>query len=80
MQGVFIEGTCFKFKRLQETSVEGARRTPESIWKTLKGQVPLRLIKLIALREIEQVHTPSASARQGEVKISLTEARKGKHH
>jgi hypothetical protein len=30
-QGVLIEGTCFKFERLQETSVEGARRAPESL-------------------------------------------------
>ena len=50
-QGVLIEGTCFKFERLQETSIEGARKTLEILLKTLKGQVPLRLIKLKALRE-----------------------------
>jgi hypothetical protein len=38
-------------------------RHQKVFWKTLKGQVPLRLIKLKSLRETEQVHTPSASAR-----------------
>ena len=60
---MLIEGTFFKFEGLQEMSVEGARGTPESLWKTLKGQVPLRLIKLKALRETEQVHMLSTSAR-----------------
>ena len=30
-QGVLIEGTCFKFERLQEMSVEGVRRALESL-------------------------------------------------
>jgi hypothetical protein len=39
-QGVLIEGTCFKFERLQETSVEGARRTPESLLENTEGSSP----------------------------------------
>ena len=31
VQGVLIEGTCFKSERLQEMSIEGARRELESI-------------------------------------------------
>ena len=40
MQGVLIEGTCFKFERLQETSVEGARKTPESLLENTEGSSP----------------------------------------
>jgi hypothetical protein len=48
-------------------------------WKTQKGRVPLRLSKLKAQGETIQVRMQRASVRQGEVKISLTEAREGKH-
>jgi hypothetical protein len=36
-QGVLIEGTYFKFERLQETSVEGARRAPKSLLENIEG-------------------------------------------
>ena len=44
-----------------------------------KGRVPLRLSKLKAQGETMQVRTQSTSVRRGEVKISLIEAREGKH-
>jgi hypothetical protein len=35
VQGMLIEGTCFKFERIQETSIKDARREPDkSFWKT----------------------------------------------
>jgi hypothetical protein len=37
---VLIEGTCFKFERFQETSVEGARRAPESLLESTEGSSP----------------------------------------
>jgi hypothetical protein len=40
VQGVLIEGTSFKFERLQETSVEGARKTPESLLENTEGSSP----------------------------------------
>ena len=49
-------------------------------WKTQKGRVPLRLSKLKAQGETIQVRTQRASVRQGEVKISLTEACGGGEH
>jgi hypothetical protein len=39
-QGVLIEGTCFKFERLKETSVECARRAPESLLENTEGSSP----------------------------------------
>jgi hypothetical protein len=48
-QGLLKEGTCFKFKRLQEMSIEGARREPESILEnTIEA---FEILEILQVRE-----------------------------